>query len=396
MNNMINEKNNEMKNICSKYKECGGCKFQDKKYEEQLIIKQKNVRRIFESKMEENISINKVIGMENPYEYRNKGKYAFKFDKKKKKPIMGFYEEGTHKLVCIDKCNIQNPIIDEVAKFTLTLVDKYRIKIYDEDLMKGLLRYLIIKVGTKTNDIMVIFVTTDSKISRREDIVRELTEKFKNIKTIVQNINTKQTNAVLGDRNIKLYGNGYIKDILQKYKFKISPLSFFQVNTIQTEKLYMTAIELAKLDKKEIVFDLYSGIGTISLFLSEYVKKVFGVEVVDEAVKDAKENARINDVKNVNFLLGKVEAILPRMYKSGTIPDVIFVDPPRIGLDKNTIKTLLEILPEKIIYISCNPESLVDNLNILKEKYNINTVQPVDMFPFTGHVEVISILSLKK
>lgn len=396
MNNMINEKNNEMKNMCSKYKECGGCKFQDKKYEEQLIIKQKNVRRIFESKMDENIFINKVIGMENPYEYRNKGKYAFKFDKKKKKPIMGFYEEGTHKLVCIDKCNIQNPIIDEVAKFTLNLVDKYRIKIYDEDLMKGLLRYLIIKVGTKTNDIMVIFVTTDSKISRREDIVRELTEKFKNIKTIVQNINTKQTNAVLGDRNIKLYGNGYIKDILHKYKFKISPLSFFQVNTIQTEKLYMTAIELAKLDKKEIVFDLYSGIGTISLFLSEYVKKVFGVEVVDEAVKDAKENARINDVKNVNFLLGKVEAILPRMYKSGTIPDVIFVDPPRIGLDRNTIKTLLEILPEKIIYISCNPESLVDNLNILKEKYNINTVQPVDMFPFTGHVEVISVLSLKK
>lgn len=396
MNNMINEKNNEMKNICSKYKECGGCKFQDKKYEEQLIIKQKNVRKIFESKMDEEVHINKVIGMENPYEYRNKGKYAFKFDKKKKKPIMGFYEEGTHKLVCIDECNIQNPIIDEIAKFTLTLVDKYRIKIYDEDLMKGLLRYLIIKVGTKTNDIMVIFVTTDSKISRREDIVRELTEKFKNIKTIVQNINTKQTNAVLGDRNIKLYGNGYIKDILYKYKFKISPLSFFQVNTIQTEKLYMTAIELAKLDKKEIVFDLYSGIGTISLFLSEYVKKVFGVEVVDEAIKDAKENARINDVKNVNFLLGKVEAILPRMYKSGTIPDVIFVDPPRIGLDRNTIKTLLEILPQKIIYISCNPESLVDNLNILKEKYNINTIQPVDMFPFTGHVEVISVLSLKK
>lgn len=396
MNNMINEKNNEMKNICSKYKECGGCKFQDKKYEEQLIIKQKNVRKIFESKMDEEVHINKVIGMENPYEYRNKGKYAFKFDKKKKKPIMGFYEEGTHKLVCIDECNIQNPIIDEIAKFTLTLVDKYRIKIYDEDLMKGLLRYLIIKVGTKTNDIMVIFVTTDSKISRREDIVRELTEKFKNIKTIVQNINTKQTNAVLGDRNIKLYGNGYIKDILYKYKFKISPLSFFQVNTIQTEKLYMTAIELAKLDKKEIVFDLYSGIGTISLFLSEYVKKVFGVEVVDEAIKDAKENARINDVKNVNFLLGKVEAILPRMYKSGTIPDVIFVDPPRIGLDRNTIKTLLEILPQKIIYISCNPESLVDNLNILKEKYNINTIQPVDMFPFTGHVEVILVLSLKK
>lgn len=389
----MNEKGKNL--ICSKYKSCGGCKFQNVNYEEQLLIKQKDVEQIFKNQMEEKITVNKVIGMENPYEYRNKGKYVFKFDKKQKKPIMGFFEEGTHKLVCIDKCNIQNPVIDEVAKYTLTLVDKYRIKIYDEDLMKGILRYLIIKVGSKTNEIMVIFVTTDSKISRREDIVKDLTEKFKNIKTIVQNINTKQTNAVLGDKNIKLFGNGYIKDILYKYKFKISPLSFYQVNTAQTEKLYTTAIELAKLTKKEIVFDLYSGIGTISLFISEYAKKVYGVEVIEEAIKDAKENARINDVKNVNFLLGKVEAILPRLYKSGTIPDVVFVDPPRIGLDKNTIKTLLEILPEKIIYISCNPESLADNLNTLKGKYNISNIQPVDMFPFTSHVECVVCLTLK-
>lgn len=378
-----------------KYKMCGGCSLQNMDYKEQLIMKQKNVEKLFRDALKEKVSIQPVIGMENPYEYRNKGKYVFRFDRKNNKPIMGFYEEGTHKLVCVDKCNIQNPIIDEVAKYTLTLVDKYKIKIYDEDSMKGVLRYLIIRVGSKTNEIMVIFVTTDVKLPRREDIVKELTDKFRNIKTIVQNINIKKTNAILGNKNIKLFGNGYIQDVLYKYKFKISPLSFYQVNTVQTEKLYKKAIELAKLTKQEVVYDLYSGIGTTSLFLSEQAKKVYGVEIVEDAVKDAKENARINYVKNAQFLLGKVEDVLPRMYKSGTIPDVIFVDPPRIGLDKYTMKTLLEILPKKIIYISCNPESLVENLKVLKQHYSINEVQPVDMFPFTNHVECVCLLALK-
>ena len=242
---------------------------------------------------------------------------------------------------------------------------------------------------------MIIFVTTNAKMNKREEIIKELLTKFPNIKTIVQNINEKQTNAILGNKNYNLYGNGYIVDYINGYKFKVSPLSFYQVNPVQTEKLYNTAIHLANLSGKEILYDLYSGIGTISICASSKAKKVFGIEVVTDAVKDAKKNAEINNIKNVEFVSGKVEIVLPRLCKIWNKPDVVIVDPPRSGLDIKTLETLKQIKSKKIVYISCNPETLALNLHELGKYYDIKEIQPVDMFPFTRHVEVCTLLELK-
>ena len=219
--------------------------------------------------------------------------------------------------------------------------------------------------------------------------------KFPNIKTIVQNINEKQTNAILGIKNYNLYGNGYIVDYLNGYKFKISPLSFYQVNPIQTEKLYNKAIEVADLKGNEVIYDLYSGIGTISICISSKVKKVYGIEVVTDAVKDAKRNAEINKIKNVEFVSGKVEKILPKLCRIWNKAEIVVVDPPRSGLDIKALETLNQIKPKKIVYISCNPETLVEDFKKLNKNYKIKEVQPFDMFPFTEHVECVAVLELK-
>ncbi len=243
---------------------------------------------------------------------------------------------------------------------------------------------------------MIVFVTTDSKMNRRDEITKEIISKFPKIKTIVQNINEKKTSAILGVKNYNLYGNGYIVDYLNGLKFKISPLSFYQVNPIQTEKLYSLAIEGLNLKGNEILYDLYSGIGTISLSAAKNVKKVYGIEVVEEAVKDAKENARLNRIYNTEFVCGKVEIELPRLTQKWNRADGIIVDPPRAGLEKTAIETILEICPKKISYISCNPETLVRDLKTFSKQYEITSIQPVDMFPWTSHVECVACLKLKK
>jgi 23S rRNA (uracil1939-C5)-methyltransferase len=309
---------------------------------------------------------------------------------------MGFFKEGTHHIVSCDNCLIQQGVTNEVAKYIFELVKKYKITIYDEDARKGFLRYVIIKYGVHTNELMIVFVTVNSKMHKKDEIISNLLEKFPNIKTIVQNINEKENNAILGDKNYNLYGKGYIVDYIGEYKFKISPLSFFQVNTIQTEKLYNKAIEYMELTGHETVYDLYSGIGTISLYASKNAKKVYGIEMINDAVKDAIENAKLNKIENVQFLSGKVEAVLPRLFKNGSSIDVVVVDPPRVGLDKKTIETIKEISPRKMVYISCNPETLVENLAELLNDYEVKEVQPVDMFPYTAHVECVVKLVRKK
>lgn len=379
---------------CNTQQQCGGCIYLEKEYDEQLKNKTKMVQELISKYVDKSIKVKDTIGMENPYNYRNKGKFAFGLNKNNK-PVMGFFQAGTHKIIPFEGCIIQNDIINEVAKFTFELIKKYKIMIYNEDTQKGFLRHIVIKYGIKTNEIMIIFVTTNAKMNKREEIIKELLTKFPNIKTIVQNINEKQTNAILGNKNYNLYGNGYIVDYINGYKFKVSPLSFYQVNPVQTEKLYNTAIHLANLSGKEILYDLYSGIGTISICASSKAKKVFGIEVVTDAVKDAKKNAEINNIKNVEFVSGKVEIVLPRLCKIWNKPDVVIVDPPRSGLDIKTLETLKQIKSKKIVYISCNPETLALNLHELGKYYDIKEIQPVDMFPFTRHVEVCTLLELK-
>ena len=371
---------------CEIQEKCGGCAYGKKQYAQQLKDKTEYVEKQLK-KLKQNVKVNYCIGMENPYNYSNKGKYAFKNGK------MGFFEEGTHKIVYA-KCAIQNEKINQVADYIFELVKKYHISIYNEDTGKGFLRHVVIRYGFFTDEVMVIFVTTDGKMYKKQEIIKDLTTKFKEIKSIIQNINIRETNAILGNKNFKMYGTDFIMDKLGELKIKISPLSFYQVNPIQMKILYDTAIDFAKLTGNEVVYDLYSGIGTISLSVAKKVKKVYGIEIVKDAVIDARANARMNNITNASFMDGKVEELLPKLC-SKEKADVIFVDPPRSGLDGKTIKTILKVKPKKLVYISCNPDTLVDNLLLLENDYDIKVVQPVDMFPFTSHVENIAVLQLK-
>lgn len=236
----------------------------------------------------------------------------------------------------------------------------------------------------------------DNELPYEDILVNELTHKFENIKSIIKNINTKNTNVILGNENINLYGNGYIKDILGDFIFKISPMSFYQVNPVQAEKLYNIGVELADINKNDIVFDLYCGIGTISLFISKFAKEVYGVEIVEEAIVAAKENACINNVTNTKFIAGDVEKVLDDLVNvKKIIPDIIMLDPPRRGLDNTSIENIRKVSPKKVIYISCNPATLVRDLSKLEDKYNVKSIKPVDMFPFTSHVECCAVLCLK-
>lgn len=381
---------------CNTYKRCGGCSLRHIDYRETLRIKQNMVQSLVNKTIKNKVEVQETLGMENSYHYRNKAQYPVGLDNNNK-PVLGVFANRTHEIIPIDKCMIQNEQTEEIAKFVFDFIVKNNISIYDEKTGKGLIRHIVTKIGIKTNEIMCILVVNGREIPKEKELVEQLTTKFPNVKTIVKNINIKNTNVVLGNENINLYGEGYINDILGDYTFKISPLSFYQVNPIQAEKLYNLGVEAAEITNKDIVFDLYCGIGTISLFMSKYAKKVYGIEIVKEAVEMAKENARINNVENVEFIAGDVEESLADLIDNkNIIPDIVMVDPPRKGLDNTSVNNILKIQPKKVIYISCNPATLVRDLALLEEKYEVKSVKPVDMFPFTNHVECVCVLELKE
>lgn len=392
---IIEESEFRQKADCTTYKRCGGCNLRHVKYEQTLKMKQNAVQSLVNKTLKNKINVQETIGMENPFHYRNKAQYPLGRSKDGK-PIIGVFANRTHEVIPMEKCYIQNPNSEKIAKFILEFIKKNNLSIYDEISRKGLFRHIVIKVGIKTNEIMCVLVINGKAIPKEKELIKELTQRFPNIKTIVKNINTKNTNVILGQENINIYGNGYIKDILGEYTFKISPLSFYQVNPIQAEKLYNLGVEQAQITKNDIVFDLYCGIGTISIFMSKYAKKVYGVEIVKDAVKDAIENAGINNVTNTEFYAGDVEKVLDELInKKNIVPNVIMVDPPRKGLDKNSINNIMKIKPRKIVYISCNPATLIRDLACFEELYDIRTITPVDMFPFTSHVECCSLIELK-
>ena len=380
---------------CSTYKRCGGCNLRHVKYKETLKMKQNAVQSLVNKTLKNKIQVQSTIGMENPFHYRNKAQYPIGINKEGQ-PIIGVFANRTHEVIPIEKCYIQNPKSEEIAKFILNFIKEHNISIYNESTRQGLFRHIVIKIGIKTNEIMCILVINGKTIPKEKELIEEILKKFSNVKTIVKNINTKNTNVILGQENINIYGDGYIQDILGEYTFKISPLSFYQVNPIQAEKLYELGVKMAQITKNDIVFDLYCGIGTISIFMAKYAKKVYGVEIVEEAVKDAKENARINNVTNTEFYAGDVEKVLDDLInQKGIIPDIVMFDPPRKGLDKTSISNILKIKPKKVVYISCNPATLIRDLADFKEYYDVNTIIPVDMFPYTSHVECVALLCLK-
>ncbi len=309
---------------------------------------------------------------------------------------MGIFAERTHRIVPTEKCYIQNEKLQEVANGIFDFINENKIRVYDEEKLSGEIRHLVLKIGVKTNEIMVVIVSNKRKITKEKELIDFISKRFPNVKTIVKNINPFATNVILGNENVVLYGDGYIYDELLGFKFKISPMSFYQVNPYQTEKLYSKAIECAELSGNETVFDLYCGIGTIGICASKGVKKLYGIETIPEAIEDAKRNAELNGIENAEFFVGDVEKSLPEFIEKNDInADVIFIDPPRKGCDRKAIETILRIKPKRIVYISCNPATLARDLKMFEEVYTIGEVTPVDMFPYTGHVETISVLELK-
>lgn len=380
---------------CSTYKRCGGCNLRHIKYEKTLEMKQNAVQSLVNKTLNNKIKVSKVVGMENPFYYRNKAQYPVGLDKNGN-PVIGAFANRTHEIIQMQDCKIQHKESEKIAKYIFDLWNKKNLSIYSETTGKGLLRHIVIKIGFKTNEIMCILVINGKDIPNEVQIIRTIINEFPNVKTIVKNINTKNTNVILGKKNINIYGAGTISDKLGNLVFKISPLSFYQVNPVQTEKLYSIGVEAAKITNDDVVFDLYCGIGTISLFMAQYAKKVYGVEIVEQAVEMAKENAKINGIDNVDFLAGDVEHVLDDLINGKKIvPDVVMIDPPRKGLDKKSIQNLLSVAPKRLVYISCNPATLVRDLASFEDKYEIKSITPVDMFPFTSSIESVAVLQLK-
>lgn len=333
--------------------------------------------------------------MGEPSRYRNKAQ--FPIQNINNSPVIGFYKKKSHDIIPTDKCMIQHDINDKIVKIIKTYINAYDVSIYDEKSHTGLLRHLVTKVGFTTNEIMVVLVANGDKLPYLNELASVLEENIPGFKTLVVNVNKERTNVILGKENIVIYGNGKINDYIGDLVFEISPLSFFQVNPLQTEVLYNKALEYAELKDNDTVFDIYCGIGSISLFLAQKASKVYGIEIVEDAIKDAEINAKINNLDNVEFYVGKAEEVVPKMYKEGKLANVVVVDPPRKGCDKKVLDTIVSMQPDRVVYVSCNPSTLARDLNYLDEHgFKCVEIQPVDMFPHTMHVECVAKLKLKK
>lgn len=392
---VIEKSPNRIEPDCQTYSRCGGCSLRHINYEITLKMKENSVKSTLKKALGVDVEISEILEMENPYNYRNKLQYPLGIGINNM-PVMGIFAERTHEVIATENCKLQDVLSQNIANDVYNFILKYNMSVYDEKNLKGSLRHIVIRIGKKTNEIMVILVSNTKKLYKENELVKYITEKYSEIKTIVKNINSKNTNVILGNENQVLYGEGYIYDYLGDYKFKISPMSFYQVNPIQTEKLYKKAVEYAELTGGETIFDLYCGIGTIGIFASKNAKMLYGIETVPQAIEDARKNAELNNIKNAEFFVGDVEKALPEFLEQRKVkPDVVFVDPPRKGCDKTALDTLMKIKPKKIVYISCNPATLARDLKILQDMYILKDVSICDMFPFTHHVECCSVLYLK-
>lgn len=379
--------------FCPVYKRCGGCNLQHMSYERTLQFKRQAVIDSLERIGGlAGIQVMPAIGMETPRRYRNKAQYPVGLGDNG--PVAGFFAPRSHEIINAAECGIQHPVSDLVKNTVLEFIKANHIPVYDEITHKGLIRHIVVKVGFATGEVMVILVSTSPIIPKQDRLISFLRERIPGLKSIVLNVNDKPGNVILGTRNITLYGEDAISDKLGDLTFEISPLSFYQTNPAQTLVLYNKAIEYAGLTGKETVFDLYCGIGTISLFAARKAKRVIGVETVPEAVEAARRNAAINSIGNAEFYSGNAEDVVPELYRQGMKADVVIVDPPRKGCDEVLLKTLIEMAPERIVYVSCNPSTLARDMKVLHGSgYEAKEVQPVDMFPWTNHVECVVLMS---
>ena len=385
---------------CKVGRSCGGCQIQEMDYQAQLEFKGKKVRGNLERIGKIDFSaesapvFHECIGMEHPWGYRNKAQFPIG-KSRDGRVIAGFYAGRTHSIIECEDCAIGIGENKEILNIVIRHMEKYNIEPYDEAAHKGLVRHVLIRKGFKTGEIMVCLVINGDGLKESEELAEELM-KIRGMTSISLNVNKEKTNKILGNKVIDIRGEGYISDYIGDVRFRISPLSFYQVNPVQTEKLYGTALEYAGLSGQENVFDLYCGVGTISLFLAKQAKKVVGVEIVEQAIRDARVNAGINGIENAEFYAGAAEVVIPELYEQGVTADVVVVDPPRKGCDERLLDTIARMKPERIVYVSCDSATLARDLKYLGEKgYGVEEVQPVDMFPQCGAVETVVKLFLK-
>ncbi|KYC89826.1 23S rRNA (uracil(1939)-C(5))-methyltransferase RlmD [Bacillus amyloliquefaciens] len=383
---------------CPIYKQCGGCQLQHMTYEGQLLFKQKQVKDVLEriGKLDlSNVTVHPTLGMEDPWNYRNKAQVPV--GEREGGLVAGFYQQRSHDIIDMSACLIQQSKNDEAVQAVKDICVSYGVKAYNEERHKGWLRHIMVRYGVVTGEMMIVFITRTSDFPHKAKIIEDITTQFPHVKSIVQNINPNKTNVIFGNETNVIWGEEYIYDLIGDVKFAISARSFYQVNPEQTKVLYDKALEYAELQGEENVIDAYCGIGTISLFLAKQAKKVYGVEIVPEAIEDAKRNAELNGITNAEFAVGEAETVIPKWYKEGITADTLVVDPPRKGCDEALLRTIIDMKPKRVVYVSCNPGTLARDLRVLEDGgYQTLEVQPVDMFPHTNHVECVAVLELRE
>lgn len=374
---------------CIYSKVCGACSLQGISYNKQLKLKQNRINDL----LNRFGNVKSILGMNNPNNYRNKVQVSFAYDENHN-VVYGNYESSKHTVVAIDDCMICDNKANEIIKSVTSLINKYKISLFNENTLKGCIRHLLVR-ATNTGEYMLVLVTGSSNIVKKDLFIKDILKCNKEIKTIVQNINNKHTSMVLGQKNIVLYGKGYVTDELCDLRFNISANSFYQVNKSQTQVLYQEVFNACKLEKSDIVLDAYCGTGTIGLVLSKHCKQVYGVEINKNAIKDAISNAKNNKIKNCYFVNDDASEFMHQLSINNDHIDVLIMDPPRTGSDKKFLNNVLKVMPSRIVYVSCGPETLVRDLTILTKKYKVNSIQPVDMFPYTDHIEtVVSLIKI--
>jgi len=376
---------------CPHAKKCGGCQLQHLPYERQLNQKQRRVQELLGGFG----PVLPILGMEEPTHYRNKVTAAFALDRNRK-IVSGIYQPGSHAVVPVDACLIEDETADRIIVDIRKKLPDFKIKVFDERSGTGWLRHVLVRRGFATGEVLVVLVAVSPIFPTQKPFVKALRERHPEITSIVLNINDRFGPVVLGTREKVLCGEGFIEDVLCGHRFRISPRSFYQINPVQTEKLYRTAVDFAGLTGTETVLDAYCGIGTIGITASDKAKQVIGVELNRDAVADAIANARLNGIKNCWFTAGDAGEYMEQMVRDGMRPDLVFLDPPRAGSDERFLSSLLRSAPKKAVYVSCDPETLARDLGVLtKGGYRVQKIQPVDMFPFTKHVETVCLLTHK-
>ncbi|WAA12785.1 23S rRNA (uracil(1939)-C(5))-methyltransferase RlmD [Fervidibacillus halotolerans] len=385
-----------VKPACPIYWECGGCQLQHVQYEEQLKAKREIVIQALERHTNfsvENMDIRPTIGMDNPWGYRNKSQFQVGMDKGK--VIAGLYSVNSHRLIDIPNCPVQHPATNKAVSVVKQILSDLRVPIYDERKRTGVVRTIVARIGIQSGELQIVLITATKELPRKELIVKEIQKRLPETKSIIQNINGKKTSLIFGDRSVLLSGEETIQETLGDLHFELSARAFFQLNPVQTIRLYDEVKSAAQLTGKEKVVDAYCGVGTIGLWLAKDAGEVRGMDVIREGIDDARKNAKRHGIKNIRFEVGKAEDVMPKWVTSGWRPDVVVVDPPRSGCDDALLETILKVEANRVVYVSCNPSTLAKDLNTLSKKYKIEYIQPVDMFPQTAHVETVVLIEKK-